>query len=78
MEELESSNFQNIEEILGMEPSINVEQAIRTMIAMMGSTKLEETIPSNCWKYYKEKKQQIIKKNICLKDFHEELKREWF
>ena len=71
VEELESSN------ILGMEPSVDVERAIGTMIAMAGSTRSEGDIPSNCWKFYKQRK-QIINNNVCLKDFHEEIKREDF
>ena len=39
--EIESSNFQNIREVLGMEPSVHVERAIGTMIAMTGSTRSE-------------------------------------
>ena len=77
VEELESSNFQNIRMVLGMKPFVDVEHAIGSMIAMTDSTRSEETIPSNIRKYYKERK-QIIKKNVCLKDFHEELKREGF
>ena len=43
MEELESSNFRNIREILGMSPSLEVEHALGTMVALAGSTKLEGT-----------------------------------
>lgn len=75
VEELESSNFKNLGEVLGMEPSLHVEQAISTMIAMMGSTNPKDTIMTKCHEFYKEKK-QIIQRNICLKDVHAELKRE--
>ena len=39
IDELESSNFENIREVLGMEPSVHVVDAIGTMIAMAGSTR---------------------------------------
>ena len=56
VEELESSNFTNIREVLGMFPNLEVERAIGTMVALAGSTKLEEDMPSNCWKFYRELK----------------------
>ena len=45
--ELESSNFENIREVLGMEPSVQVECAIATMIALAGSTRSEGAFPSS-------------------------------
>ena len=39
IDELESSNFENIREVLGMEPSMHVVRAIGTMIAVAGSTR---------------------------------------
>ena len=77
VEELESSKFQNIREILRLEPSVHVERAVGTMIAMSCSTRPEEAIPSNCRKFYKERK-QVIQRNVCLKALHEELKKDEF
>ena len=48
VEELESSNFLNIREVLGLEASVHVEHAVGTMIVMTGSMRQEEAIPSNC------------------------------
>ena len=77
VEELESSNFLNIREVLGLEPFVHVERAVGMMIAMTVSTRQEEAIPSNCRKFYKEKK-QVIQRNVCLKDLHEKLKKDGF
>ena len=60
-----------------MDPFVHVEHAVGTMIAMTGSTRPEEAIPSNCRKFYKERK-QLIQRNVCLKDLHEELKKDGF
>ena len=76
-EELESSNFTNIREVLGMFPNLEVERAIGTMVALAGSTKLEEDMPSNCRKFYRELK-KIKEKNISTRRLHEELKEEGF
>ena len=56
VEELESSNFTNIREILRMNPTMEVERAVGTMVALAGSTKLEWEMPSNCRKFYRERK----------------------
>ena len=53
--ELESSNFENIREVLGMEPSVHVECAVSTVIAMTGLVRSEGEMPSNCRKFYKER-----------------------
>lgn len=78
LEELESSNFSYIEEVLGIYPTMEVECVVGTMIAITGS---EGSIPSNIRKYYKERK-KVINQTICLKSFHKELKKEdlytWF
>ena len=39
VEELESSKFTNIWEVLGMSPNLEVERAVGTMVALAGSTK---------------------------------------
>ena len=77
LEELESSNFSYIQEVLGIYPTMDVECVIGTMIAMTGSTKPEGSIPSNIRKYYKERK-KVINQTICLNSFHKELKKEDF
>ena len=77
VEELESSNFSNIEEVLGMYPTLDVERAIGSIIAMTGSTKPVGSMPSHTKKYYKERK-VFVKKNICLRTFHEELEKDGF
>ena len=77
IDELESSNFENIREVLGMEPTIHVVDAIGTMIAMAGSTRGVDAMPSNCRKFYKERR-NVIKNNVCPKDLHEEMKKENF
>ena len=60
-----------------MEPFVHVERAVGMIIAMTVSTRQEEAIPSNCRKFYKEKK-QVIQRNVCLKDLHEKLKKDGF
>ena len=77
VEELESSNFSNIEEVLGMYPTLDVERAIGSIIAMTGSTKPEGSMPKHTKKYYKERK-IIIDKNLCIRTFHEELEKDGF
>ena len=77
VEELESSNFSNIEEVLGMYPTIDVERAIGSMIAMTGSTKPVGSMPSHTKKFYKERN-KVLKMNLCLRTFHEELEKEGF
>ena len=56
VEELESSNFTNIQKTLGMNPTMEVEGAVGTMVALAGSTKREWEMPSNCRKFYRERK----------------------
>ena len=56
VEELESSNFTNIRKTLGMNPTMEVEGAVGTMVALAGSTKREWEIPSNYRKFYRERK----------------------
>ena len=55
VKELESSNFENIREVLGMEPSVHVECAVSTVIAMTGLVRSEGEMPSNCRRFYKER-----------------------
>ena len=66
VEELESSNFTNIREILGMTPNLEVEHAVGTMVALVGSTKPEGDMLSKCWKFYRERK-RIKDKNISTR-----------
>ena len=73
VEELVSSNFTNIREILGMTPSLEIEHALGTMVALAGSTKPEGDMLSNCRKFYRERK-RIKDKNISTRSLHEELK----
>ena len=77
VEELESSNFTNIREVLGMSPNLEVERAVGTMVALAGSTKPDGDMPSNCRKFYWELK-KIQEKNITPRKLHEELKEEGF
>ena len=77
VEELESSNFTNIREILGMNPTMDVERAVGTMVALAGSTKQEGDMPSNCRKFYRERK-RMKEKNISPRKLHEELKEDGF
>ena len=77
MEELESSNFRNILEILGMSPNLEVELAISKMVALAGSTKPEEVMPRNSQKLYGER-ERIQDKNINQRSLHEELKEKGF
>ena len=71
MEELEFSNFTNVWEVLGMSPSLEVERAVGTMVALPGSTKPEGDMPSNCRKFYRKLKKieleasSFIITNIC-------------
>ena len=51
VKKLESSNFENIREVLGMEPSVHVECAVSTVIAMTGLIRSEGEMPSNCRKF---------------------------
>ena len=89
MEELESSNFTNIREVVGMSPNLEAERAVGIMVALAGSAKPEENMPSNCRKFYRELKKikeknistrrlQIKEKNISTRRLHEELKEEGF
>ena len=77
VEELESSNFTNIREVLGMFPNLEVEHAVGTMVALAGSTKPDGYMPSNCRKFCRELK-KIKEKNISTKRLHEKLKEEGF
>ena len=77
VEELESSNFSNIEEVLRKYPTLDVERAIGSTIAMTGSTKPDGSMPKHTKKYYKERK-VIIKNNLCVRTFHEELQKDGF
>ena len=77
VEELESSNFTNIREILRMNPTMEVERAVGTMVALAGSTKLEWEMPSNCRKFYRERK-KMKEKDISPRKLHEELKEDGF
>ena len=45
VEKLESSNFSNIEEVLRMYPTLDVERGIGSIIAMTGSMKPEGSMP---------------------------------
>ena len=60
-----------------MEPSMQIERAIGTMIAMAGSARGKGAMPSNSWKFYKGRR-NVIKNNVCPKDLHEKMKREGF
>ena len=75
--ELESSQFNNIEEVLGLFPTVDVQRAVGSIIAMTGSTIPEENRPSHTKKYYKERK-KVIRQNLCIRTFHEELEKEGF
>ena len=75
--ELESSNFTNTEEVLGLFPTVGVEHAVGSMIAMTGSTIPAENRLRHTKKYYKERK-QVLKQNLCIRTFHEELEKEGF
>ena len=77
VEELESSNFTNIREVLGMSPNLEVERATGTIVALAGSTKPEGDMPRNCRKFYRELK-RMKEKNITTRKLHEELKEEGF
>ena len=77
VEELESSNFTNIREILGMNPTMDVERAVGTIVALAGSTKREEDMPSNCQKFYRQRK-RMKEKIISPRKLHEELKEDGF
>lgn len=77
MAELESSQLNNIEEVLGISPTVDVKRAVGSMIALTGSTKPAENRPSHTKKFYKERK-KVIKQNLCARTFHEELEKEGF
>ena len=77
VEELESSNFTNIREVLAMSPNLEVERATGTMVALAGSTKPEGDMPRNCRKFYRELK-RMKEKNITTRKLHEELREEGF
>ena len=77
VEELESSNFTNIREVLGLSANMEVEHAIGTMVALAGSTKPEGDMPSNCRKFYRELK-RMKEKNFTTRKLHEELREEGF
>ena len=74
---LESSNFTNIEEVLGLFPTVDVERAIGSIIAMTGSTIPAANRPNHTKKFYKERK-IVLKNNLCIRTFHEELEKEGF
>ena len=77
VEELECSNFSNIDEVLRMYPTLDVERAIGSIIAMTGSMKPEGSMPRHTKIYYKERK-IVIKNNLCIRTFHEELEKDGF
>ena len=77
VEELESSNISNTEEVLGMYPTLDVEHAIGSIIAMTGSMKPEGSMPKHTKKHYKESK-LFIKNNLWIRTFHEELEKDGF
>ena len=77
VEELESSNFSNIEEVLGMYPTLDVERAIGSILAMIGSMKPVGSMARHTKKYYKERK-IVIKNNLCIRTFHKELEKDGF
>ena len=64
----------SIEEVLGIYPTTDIEQAIGTIIAMTSSMKPVGSMLSQTKKFYKERK-KVLKQNICLRGFHEELKK---
>ena len=68
---MESSDFTNIEEVLGMFLTVDVEHAVGKIIPMTGSSKPAGSIPSHTKKYYK-KRQQVMKQNLSITTFHEE------
>ena len=75
--ELECSDFTNIEEVLGIFPMVDVERVVGSMIAMTGSTIPSGNRPSHTKKFYKERK-QVLKQNLYIRTFHEELEKEGF
>ena len=60
-----------------MSPNLEAERAVGIMVALAGSAKPEENMPSNCRKFYRELK-KIKEKNISTRRLHEELKEEGF
>ena len=56
-----------------MTPNLEIEHALGTMVALVGSTKPEGDMLSNCRKFYRERK-RIKDKNISTRSLHEELK----
>ena len=64
MAELESSNFTNVQEVLGLFPTVDVERAIGSIIAMTGSTIPAANRPNHTKKFYKERK-LVLKKTYA-------------
>ena len=60
-----------------MYPTLDVERAVGSIIAMTGSMKPEGSIPRHTKEFYKERK-LVIKNNLCIRTFHEELEKEDF
>ena len=77
LEDLKSSNLTNIQEILEMYLTMDVQSAVGTMVPMVGLTKPEGSMPINTKKFDKERK-KVIDQNICLRGFHKELINEGF
>ena len=75
IEELESWNFSNIKEVLGMYPTLHYEGAIGFVVAMTDSIKPVGFMPSHTKKIYKESN-KVLKQNRCLRGFHKELRKE--
>ena len=71
VEELESSNFTNIREVLGMFLNLEVERAVGTMVALAGSTKPEGDMPSNSRKFYRElkKNKKILAQDDSMRSY---------
>ena len=77
VKELEEGEFGNIPEVLGIPATEQVQRAVGTMIAMVGSTREEASIPSSSRKFYREREQFLLQKK-SVKAFHEELKKDDF
>ena len=77
VKELEEGEFRNISEVLGIPATEHIQCAVGTMIAMVGSTREEASIPSSSWKFYREREQFVLQKR-SVKAFHEELKKDGF
>ena len=56
---------------------VDVERVVGSMIAMTGSTIPSGNRPSHSKKIYKKRK-QVLKQNLCIRTFHEELEKEGF